>query len=61
MGGRESIPRTRKPAIFGDAAYVIITSKSKLTTGQYFLDDEVLAATGVKDFSKYRMDPNCSE
>lgn len=53
--------RSRKPEIMGDAAYVILTANSKKTTGTYFLDDEVLASVGVKDFSKYRCVPSVSE
>lgn len=57
----ESVKLSRKPSIFGDAAYVIVTSNAKKTNGQFFLDDEVLALTGVTDFSKYRVDPSLSD
>ena len=39
-----------------DAAYIILTSKSETTTGNFFIDDEVMASVGVTDLSKYRMD-----
>lgn len=42
----------------GDSAYVILTSDSTKTTQNFFMDDEVLASVGVKDFSKYKVDPN---
>jgi citronellol/citronellal dehydrogenase len=44
-----------------DAAYVILTSKSDKTTDNFFIDDEVLASTGVQDFSKYKTNPNAKE
>lgn len=44
-----------------DSAHVILTSCHKKTTGNFFIDDEVLASVGVKDFSKYRMDPKFSD
>ena len=34
----------RKPEILADAAYFILTSESKATTGNFFIDDELLAA-----------------
>ncbi len=53
--------RSRTPAIMGDAAYVILTSNSRKTTGSYFVDDEVLASVGVRDFAKYRCNPKIKE
>jgi citronellol/citronellal dehydrogenase len=37
-----------------DAAYAIFTSDAKQVTGQYFIDEKVMRALGVKDFSKVR-------
>jgi len=44
-----------------DSAYVILTSCCKKTTGNFFIDDEVLASVGEKDFSKYRCDPKFTD
>lgn len=44
-----------------DAAYVILTSDSKKTNGNFFIDDEVLASTGVYDFDKYKVDPKLKD
>jgi len=49
---------SRKPAIMADAAYAIITSHSRETTGNFFIDEEVLRAQGVEDFSKYALHPD---
>jgi citronellol/citronellal dehydrogenase len=36
-----------------DAAHLILTSDAKTVTGKFFVDDEVLAAHGVVDLSRY--------
>lgn len=43
----------RTPAILADAAYAIFNRESKECTGNFFVDDEVLAAEGVTDLEKY--------
>ena len=45
--------RGRKPEIVADAAWHILTRDSRTTTGNFFIDEEVLAAAGVTDFSPY--------
>ena len=47
----------RKPEILADAAWFIFTSESKTTTGNFFIDDELLAKHGVTDLEKYSMVP----
>jgi citronellol/citronellal dehydrogenase len=56
LGGDESMNKSRKPEIMGDAAYIILTSASRATTGQYFVDDEVVPMT---DLRQYNVNPNC--
>ena len=43
----------RTPEILADAAYVILNRPSKETTGNFFVDDEVLASVGVTDLEGY--------
>src|ERR1700747_2162346 len=43
----------RSPEIMADAAYLILTSDAKTVTGNFFVDDEVLAAPGVVDLRRY--------
>jgi citronellol/citronellal dehydrogenase len=50
---RLHIGRLRSPEIMADAAYLVRTSDAKVVTGHFFVDDEVLAAHGVADFSRY--------
>ena len=47
----------RKPQILADAAYLIFTSESTSTTGNFFIDDELLAKHGVTDLDKYSVAP----
>ena len=49
--------RGRKPEIVADAAWHILTRDSRTTTGNFFIDDEVLAAAGITDLSGYAVTP----
>lgn len=57
LGGDELTRRSRKPEIMGDAAYIIFNRKSREFTGNFCIDDEVLASEGVTDLSGYAVDP----
>ncbi len=46
--------QTRSPSIVADAAHVILTRPSRSFTGHFYLDDDVLRASGVYDFAPYR-------
>ena len=43
----------RKPEIVADAARAILCRDSRACSGNFFIDDEVLAAEGVTDLSGY--------
>ncbi len=47
----------RKPEIMADAAYAVLTSDATSTTGNFFIDDEVLRAAGVTDLDAYSVVP----
>ncbi len=53
LGGDETVKVSRTPEIMADAAYVIFTKDSKEFTGNFCIDDNLLAENGVDDFSKY--------
>ncbi len=57
LGGDATIRGSRKPEIMADAAHVILTRPSREHTGQFFIDDEVLASAGVHDLSRYQVVP----
>ncbi len=48
---------SRKPAIVADAAHAILLRDSKTFSGNFFIDDEVLRAEGVRDFEQYAVSP----
>jgi citronellol/citronellal dehydrogenase len=47
----------RKPEIMADAAWHVLTRNSRATTGNFFIDEEVLAAAGTTDLSGYAVTP----
>ena len=51
------IARCRTPQILADAAHFILTSDAKETSGNFFIDDEVLAEHGVTDLDRYAVVP----
>ncbi len=57
LGGDEGMKACRKPEIMADAAYVLFNRPARDCTGNFFIDDEVLAAEGVTDFDKYAVSP----
>jgi len=46
----------RRPEIMADAAHAVLTRPARGFTGQFLIDDEVLAEAGVTDFSGYAFD-----
>jgi citronellol/citronellal dehydrogenase len=54
------IKRCRTPEILSDAAYLILTSPSS-NTGNFYIDDELLAAHGVTDLEKYSVTPGTTD
>jgi citronellol/citronellal dehydrogenase len=58
LGGDEAIKGSRTVEIMSDAAHVIFTKPSTEATGKFFIDEDLLRAEGVTDFSKYAIDPN---
>jgi citronellol/citronellal dehydrogenase len=57
LGGDEAMKACRKPEIIADAAYAIFNRPAKTCTGNFFIDDEVLAAEGVTNFDQYAVSP----
>ena len=47
----------RTPAIMADAAHAVLVRDSRAATGQFFVDEDVLRAAGVSDFSAYAVEP----
>jgi citronellol/citronellal dehydrogenase len=47
----------RTPQIMADAAYAILTRDAVTTTGNFFIDEEVLKQAGITDFDRYSVVP----
>lgn len=58
LGGEAMIRRSRWPSIVADAAYQILVQSPTETTGQFFIDEDVLRESGTTDFEKYAVDPS---
>lgn len=56
--GDEVFAKSRKPEIMADAAYWILTQRSRQCSGNYFIDETVLRDSGVTDFDAYANDPS---
>jgi citronellol/citronellal dehydrogenase len=57
LGGEEAVRGSRTPQIMADAAHIILTRPSREFSGNFCVDDEVLASAGVSDLSAYAVDP----
>jgi citronellol/citronellal dehydrogenase len=51
------IAKCRTPEILADAAWLVLTSDAKTTTGNFFIDDALLAQHGVTDLERYSVTP----
>jgi len=51
----------RKPEILADAAYAIFNRPAAECTGNFFVDDEVLASEGIIDLEKYSVTPGTKD
>jgi citronellol/citronellal dehydrogenase len=57
LGGDDLIRRARKPDILADAAHAILTRPSRECTGNFFVDEHILAEEGVTDLDAYAVTP----
>ncbi|HEX7321796.1 MAG TPA: NAD(P)-dependent oxidoreductase [Mycobacterium sp.] len=57
LGGEEAMSRARKPDVYADAAYVILTRPAGEYTGNSVLCEDVLVESGVSDLSVYDCTP----
>ncbi|AFE08895.1 glucose 1-dehydrogenase [Corallococcus coralloides DSM 2259] len=58
LGGDASMERARSPDIMADAAVALLQRPPRECTGQTFIDEDVLRAAGVTDFSRYGGGPD---
>jgi citronellol/citronellal dehydrogenase len=60
IGGEPMRRHARTPEILADAAHWILTRPARDCTGNFFVDDEVLARAGVTDLGRYAVEPGAS-
>ena len=60
VGNRDELRKCRKPEIMADAAYAIFNRPARECSGNFFIDDTLLYAEGVRDFRHYKMDPDAA-
>jgi citronellol/citronellal dehydrogenase len=57
LGGESVANSSSKPEIMADAAYYILKRDGKTSTGNFFMDDEVLISEGISDLDQYAVKP----
>ncbi|KQW65581.1 MAG: NAD(P)-dependent oxidoreductase [Methylibium sp.] len=55
------IARCRTPEILADAAWLVLTSDAKAVTGNFFIDDTLLAQHGITDLEQYSVTPGTKD
>jgi len=58
LGGEQMMRQSRKPEIMADAAHAVVTQTARDTTGNFFVDEDVLRSAGITDFDQYAVDPS---
>jgi len=61
LGGDESMARSRKPEVYSDAAYAVLTRPAREYTGNTLLCEDVLLESGVTDLSAYNCTPGAQD
>ncbi len=57
LGGEETARHGRTPEIVADAAHAILGRPARECTGNFFIDEDVLAEEGITDLAAYGGDP----
>ena len=57
LGGEALAKMSRIPDVLADAAFYIFSKPASECTGNCFIDEEVFAAEGITDLSKYAVVP----
>jgi len=60
LGGQMLMNMSRTTDIMADAAFAILSKSSITCTGNTFIDEQVLAAEGITDLSKYSVVPGAT-
>src|SRR5664279_3982150 len=60
LGGEKIFQVSRKPEIMADAAALILGRDSKITTGNHFVDENVLRDEGITNLDMYSFKPGAT-
>jgi len=60
LGGDAAMAASRKPELYADAAYVVVTRDSRECTGNTYLCEDVLAEEGITDLDQYAYVPGAT-
>ena len=55
------VGRCRTPQILADAAYLVLTSDARTTSGNFFIDEALLAEHGITDLEPYSVTPGTKD
>lgn len=55
------INKCRTPQILADAAWLVLTSDARTTSGNFFIDDVLLAQHGQRDLARYAVVPGTQD
>ncbi len=61
LGGPDAVARCRTPDIVADAAHWILTRPSRDTTGNFFIDEDVIRLSGGTDLDRYSVTPGTTD
>lgn len=61
LGGDKMVAVSRTPEIVADAAFEIFKKDSRTTTGNFFIDEEVMKNAGITDLKPYQVHPELPE
>ncbi|GAA2544558.1 SDR family oxidoreductase [Mycolicibacterium diernhoferi] len=61
LGGDESMRQSRKPEVYSDAAYAVLTRPAREFTGNTLLCEDVLLESGITDLSVYNCTPGSQD
>jgi citronellol/citronellal dehydrogenase len=56
-GAAAQLARMRTPEIMADAAHAVLVRDARSATGNFYLDEDVLAEAGITDLDRYAVQP----
>jgi len=59
-GAAERVDMMRRPEILADAAHAVLVRDARTTTGNFFIDEDVLIEAGIADFGRYAIKPGAA-